>query len=223
MWARFFVCNQIISYDSNLEKWENVKSTGAVPMPRCESAVTNIDDTVWLYGGTDRYDYQYHDRREGMDDLYALNMESLTWTQIHMKNGAPQPEPCFQHTFTAVSESQIVSHGGLTHTNDNNFCNHWIFDTASMSWREDNLQVPPRCMHSASAGKRSSVIILGGADNGHHQMSKQYTDAFHIVLKPGPKTLQDLAMQAMFSHRHDLTTRDLDSLPDNLHKRLLDM
>ena len=147
--TEIYVCNQLNSYNSSLEKWENVECFGTVPAPRCESAVTNIDNAVWLYGGTECY-HSDQDGREAIEDgLYVLNMKNLTWTQLNINKGAHQPEPRFQHTLTAVSESQLILHGGQQHTIVDIESNLWIFDTASMSWRKDiNLQVPARSMHS---------------------------------------------------------------------------
>ena len=65
--------NQLLCFDTTSKEWMNPECFGSVPSPRTRQAVTKIDDTVWLYGG-DNFPTSF-------DDLYELNMLSLTWTE----------------------------------------------------------------------------------------------------------------------------------------------
>ena len=48
------------------------------------------------------------------------------------------------------------------------------------------------------------------------KMYRQHTEAFHIILEP--YSLQDMALYTIYSHRHDINTKDLDILPHKLYK-----
>ena len=71
---KFFWNNQLACYNPNNHEWKIVRVWGAAPSSRASLAVARIKDHIWLYGG------KMGD--EIYDDLYELNMESLTWTLI---------------------------------------------------------------------------------------------------------------------------------------------
>ena len=114
-----------------------------------------IRANVWLFGGKDR-DKCFH-------DLYKLNMESLTWTKIQTA-GSLTPMDQATHSFTAISNKQIILYGG----SDVNPC--WILDLPSLSWREyyspsyvdgEATENNGRCRHTGTIGT-DSIIIFGG-------------------------------------------------------------
>ena len=67
-----------------------------------------------------------------LDDLYEVNMLSLTWTQVQT-SGSLSPMKRHSHSFTAISDEQILLYG---ESNDNT---SWILDLPSLSWREHHV------------------------------------------------------------------------------------
>ena len=94
--------NQLLCFDPSTEEWSNPQSTGAVPGPRIGQTMAVTGDQVWLYGGTtsnllkgdvlslkfalggcEMPDHWVKDLsiNDILDELYQLNMQSLTWTK----------------------------------------------------------------------------------------------------------------------------------------------
>ena len=101
-------------------------------------------------------------------------MHSLTWTQIQTVK--PDPRAHMHSTLTAVTEDQLVLHGGYFKFDNGKT---WILDLQSYSMRlyrsqEDHY----RSCHTGSPGLNSSVIMFGG--NG----SQDVRDVFHVALEP---------------------------------------
>ena len=74
--------NQLLCFNPKIQKWTNPQCFGDVPSPRSDHASTIIKPKVWLFGG-------YNKNCTIHDDIFELNMHSLTWTQI----GTVQPRP----------------------------------------------------------------------------------------------------------------------------------
>ena len=120
-------------------------------------------------------------------------MDSLTWTQIQIVQ--PRPHGRYLCTLTAVTEDQLILHGGSTPSNYT-----WIMDLPSHSWRlytsgKDHC----RWLHTGSLGLNSGVIILGGSKDVCSSCdTSESNNIFHVMLEP--KLLQQLAMQIIYKH-----------------------
>ena len=73
--------NQLLNFNPENNKWTNIKCFGTVPSPRSSHATTALENKVWLYGGTD-FGTQF-------EDLYELDMRSLTWRLIQTTTPKP--------------------------------------------------------------------------------------------------------------------------------------
>ena len=179
--------NQVLCFDPLCQEWTNPRSFGDIPQPRCWHGTAIIRDKVWLLGGSTN-DY------ETLDDLYELDMLSLTWTMI--ENTVLRPYDDGYCTLTAITEDQLVMHYGKSKTNEHSNINTWILDLSSMSWREYTAaDYNPRINHTCTQGINSSVVIIGG------EFKKPYEN-IHITLKT--KSLQHLASQTIWKHKHTL-------------------
>ena len=118
--------NQLLCYDPLSKDWRNLNPSGTIPEPRASHASTIIGDKVWLYGGYCLHPELFY------DELYELNMISLTWTEIQFK----QLKPLYRAScsLTAVTENQIVLHGGQS-TSYESLNDTWILDLSSLSWK----------------------------------------------------------------------------------------
>ena len=183
--------NQLLCYDPSIQRWTNPQCFGAVPSPRSDHASTIFNDKVWLFGG-------YSQIWTLNDDLFELTMPSLTWTQIQTGQPGPQARICC--TLTAVTDNQLVLHGG-GHDLFDFCCDTWVMDLTTHSWiqytsRKDHV----RSYHSGSVGLNNSVIIIGGEKESYDTC--ELHDIFNVMLEA--KSLQQLAMQTIYKHQDEL-------------------
>ena len=115
-----------ICFDSTSQAWTTVESFGEIPSWRIGCDAAKIGTNVYLYGGRGNF---------GLDDLYVLDMISLTWTRLY-RAGQLQPMARACHTFTAISDTEIMLHAGYCVENDDDFSDTWILDLTSLSWNE---------------------------------------------------------------------------------------
>ena len=180
--------NQLLQFDFVTKEWTNMKCLGEVPSPRKNHVTTITGNIVWLYGGKRQNNY--------FDDLYQLDMYALTWTQV--QTGHPKPEGRIHCTLNAITDKQLVLHGGQkprsTALNDT-----WILDLPSKTWRQHTYEADGTLgHHTGCTGLSNDVIIICGIkeNNTCHQNS------FHVRLEP--KMLQQLAMKVVYKHQDDL-------------------
>ena len=200
----FTMNNQLLYYNPNSEKWINPQCFGAIPSPRSGHACATIKDKVWLFGG---HDHNF----AALGDIFELTMLSLTWTQIQTCTPWPQArEFC---SLTAITDNQLVLHGGEDDENLPTVI--WIMDLTSHSWRQyTSGKDHARWGHTSSPGLSSNVISFGGF-KCHGDSYEVYNNVFHVMLEP--KCLQQLAMQIIHTHEDELPW---NSLPGRLISRL---
>ena len=183
--------NQLLSYNPNTNKWENCQYFGAVPIPRFGHASAIIRKTVFLFGG-------HNQIQENVNDLFQLDMHSLTWTQLGFGQASPQARGWC--SLTATSNNQLVLHGGCT--TERTLSDTWILDGTSYSWRlYTSMKDHHRSYHAATLGLSSSVIIIGG-DNDVNENDDVYNSIFWVQLEP--RSLQELASRTIYKHKANL-------------------
>ena len=197
-----FLNNQLLCFDPNIKTWKNPQCFGSIPKPRAFHASAIINDKMWLYGGCN------HNVTYYLGEMFELRMSSLTWSQIRTAQFHPKPD--VRCTLTAAADDKLVLHGGCT--KDRLWAPTWIMDLTSYSWREfTSREDHEQEWHTGSTGLNSSVIIICGRksplDDTHHM----YSTIFDVMLKP--KSLQQVAMQAIFKHQDELP---LNCLPKKL-------
>ena len=145
--------------------------------------------------------------------MHELQMSSLTWSQIQAAQFHPRGRT--QCTLTAVEDDKLVLHGGLTKDQTHGLkklSDTWIMDLRSHSWRQfTSRKYHPRWQHTGSTGLNNSVIIIGGGNNSHPD-----SDNVIVNVMLEPKSLQKVAMQAIFKYRNDLP---LNRLPRKVQSR----
>ena len=185
--------NQLLSYNPDSNRWTNPQSFGEVPSPRSDHSSTIIRDKVFLLGG-------YNESFSWHDDLFQLDMYTLTWTRIQTDQDRPGTySGC---TLTAITDNQLVLRMLENDT--------WIMDLTSHSWRrytsgKDN----DRENHTATLGLNSNIIIIGGYFE--EQLNKRYKKhdniCAHVMLEP--KCLQKLAAHTIYKHQTNLSWKCL--------------
>ena len=194
------VCNnQLLCFNPSCNEWENQECSGSIPSPRGAQALTNIKEKVWLYGG--------HRDSFVLDDLYELNMSSLIWT--HVETGSTTPQGRYSCSLNALTRDQILLHGGVGSSDGQTLSDTWILHIPSQTWQLYKSGDYPREHHTGTTAINNNTIIIGGVPLNS---SNEYKATFHIRL--GPRSLQQLAMQTVYTYRCVLRW-------ECLHKKLL--
>ena len=200
-------CNVLLCFNPSTNEWTKPKCSGSVPSPRGEHATTWVKDKVWLFGGTNG---------GFLDDLFEVDMSSLTWTQIPTTQ--PRPKGRIMFSLIAITESKLLLHGGAipdvlatgvaTHSYKEELT--WILNLPSQSWKQCSTfeEVPDiRLNHTGTTGLNNCVIIIGG----------RHCDNSTFSLRLEPKPLQQLAAQTIDKHK---TLVQWKHLPNKLIDRL---
>ena len=187
--------NQLVYFDPYNHGWKNAACFGDVPSPRAHASVANMKDKVWLHGGI---------AKTVKDDLYELNMHSLTWTTID--SSAPMPEAVCA-SLTPITDSQLLLYA-------HNFTmSPWILNLKSYTWREHHaMEDFRRRNHTSMTGLNSGVVILGGK----RIVERCDRPLFSVMLEP--KKLEQSAMKMIYQHRTELPWKSV--LPDALCARI---
>ena len=199
--------NQLLRFSPSMQQWSCVGTSGSVPAPRSAHAAAMHEDTTWVYGGCGN-------DLDTLNDLYELNLRSLTWTKID----TPQPKPngLTNSSLNVTANLQLIVHGGTECilVSASSACRDtWILDLPSLSWRRHSIQGYRRCCHTGSLGINNNVIVIGGKGSLGNIRG---VSTFKIMLES--KSLQQLAMQVIHKHHHVLS---LESLPKTILKRFL--
>ena len=75
-------------YDSFIEAWREIPTTGAPPAGLLDDAASYSDHSLYIYGGSDRKSYHA--------SLHQLDTRSYTWTQLSSQhqNGPMRKHGC---------------------------------------------------------------------------------------------------------------------------------
>ena len=178
--------NQLLCFDPLCRVWTKwLKCHGTLPAPRAECCSAMIGNETWLYGGKSD-DLIFH-------DLFKLNMNNLTWTQVQCKQPIPKlVDACL---IPVLSDSKIVLYGLTELIVQKNFA--WILDVASLSWNVCACLNHLTYDQNAISGQ-NSILIIGGYE--HRQGTYKST----LCIRLGPKTLQHLARKAIHRHKDTL-------------------
>ena len=136
--------NQLFCFTPSSQAWENVACCGDVPAPRSQAASAIIKSKFYIHGG-DPWSMPHR------DDLYELDMHSITWTRI--KTTGPGPKGQSSASLTPLSTNQLV------------FCGagkSQVFDVQSATWKTlcSSKTIYHRWDHMCTTGIHNSVIIL---------------------------------------------------------------
>ena len=196
-----FCTNQILCFEPLAKEWTNPKCFGSIPTPRMYHATTVAGNTAWFFGGVsmEQIPFMWH------GELYELNMDSLTWTEIHSGQLAPQER--YNCTLNAINYNKLVLHGGIGSGDTWTLGDTWIFDLQSQEWTQYELTKnnPHKTdSHTGTTGLNNCVIVIGGLVR-INKTTYTYTATFPIMLEP--KLLQQLAMTTLYRNKSLLSER----------------
>ena len=201
--------NQILCFDPSCNEWTNPQSFGDIPTHREGHGTAPINDRIWLYGGSNST------HNEPLDDLYYLDMHSLTWTMVR-KCGVKSyfPVSC---TVNALTEKQLLVHHG--EKGKRRVTGNWIIlDLSSMSWKKYSTPLDSKygqiCYSLAcTQGINSSAMVIVGKDFPYVAGEEPVPwKAIRMTLQA--KSLQQLAMQTIWKYNYTLPWQEI--LPTKL-------
>ena len=188
--------NQLLSYDPFCQMWINVACSGDVPAPQSGASSIIINDKAYLHGGNNN---RYID-----DDLYELNMHSITWTRI--ETTGEKPRGACNTLLIPVTGNQLLLCGARGFI--------WIFDVHSHTWKGHlEKEIKLKEADTVITGLHGSAIILG---EFYQSDSQAYSPVITVRLEP--KSLQQLAMQMIYQ-KVDKTLWEI--LPKKLTRKMM--
>ncbi|PRP86474.1 hypothetical protein PROFUN_05256 [Planoprotostelium fungivorum] len=142
--------NDLWTFDTGFNKWENQSQKGKVPSRRYGHSTICFGDHLYLFGGTDGKIY--------FDDLYRLDMKTLQWHPLNCPNG---PSARAFHGCTQMYSKMMV-HGGRGEQGI--VSDLKSFDTNTNQWTTVNTASVSRENHSLFFFNRDPSIIhvIGG-------------------------------------------------------------
>ncbi|CAG2114937.1 unnamed protein product [Medioppia subpectinata] len=213
--------NQLVCYDIGLNQWEWPKVEGTAPIPRAAHSAAIVGHKVFIFGG--------RHRELRMNDMYFIDMKRMCWSEEltnNMKNESLIPIGRSWHSFTPLSESQIVLYGGFSQDN-RPLSDCWLLDIKSQQWSHIALPFSkPRLWHSAIASPFGEIIVFGGATQNilnliNLRNIKDLYSGDIITLRFVPKSLLRLCLDTSVLNWHSLQ-KQWKYLPHNII-RLLDL
>ena len=205
-----YLSNELNCYEPTLKKWENIESNGAIPSPRDAFATCLLGNTVYLYGGR-------CESSHGLNDMYKLHMPSLTWTRINFPGDSPYPQGHSLHTFTEISNSQIMLHGGHVHNSDFS-ADTWLYNIRTKSWNKYTETTDTVRFYHTATYANNSILVFGGRKHERQGICV----CLHLTPMDGhqPKSLERHALQAIKKYNMKIKR---GSLPHQLYVRINDM
>ncbi|KAJ6428883.1 hypothetical protein OIU84_020519 [Salix udensis] len=133
-----------------------IETSGEAPVSRGGHSVTLVGSRLIIFGGEDR-------NRKLLNNVYALDLETMTWDVIATKQTPPTPR--FEHTAAINGDRYLLIFGGCSHSIF--FNDLHVLDLQAMEWSQPEVQgdlVTPRAGHSGvTIGE--NWYIVGGGDN----------------------------------------------------------
>ncbi|GMI79330.1 acyl-CoA binding protein 4 [Hibiscus trionum] len=147
---------QVKAFDLQTGTWSILKTYGKAPVSRGGQSVTLVGSTLVIFGGQDA-------NRTLLNDLYILDLETMTWDDLDAV-GVP-PSPRSDHAAAVHAERYLLIFGGGSHATC--FNDLHVLDLQAMEWSRPTQQgeIPtPRAGH-AGVTVGENWFIVGGGDN----------------------------------------------------------
>lgn len=98
------VSNDLWCFDTVISKWQQLPTTGQVPLPVNEHSAVIVGDRLYVYGGNDFSGAIY-------DTFYSLDLHTLKWTMLKDKTGGPGPRCGHSMSYIAKLNKFIIMGG----------------------------------------------------------------------------------------------------------------
>lgn len=161
--------NQLTVYDPVTNSWSSPKTNGEPPRPRAAHAADLNGDKIYIFGG-----------RLGVgrtNDLYFLDLRTMTWSNTRTKGEEDVPEGRSWHSFNFISKNHAIVYGGLNQYGSP--CTDWwecIVNGDEVSWSFRGKMKQPLVWHKAGVSSTTNeLIIVGGVTCSPYLMREEVT------------------------------------------------
>ncbi|TYI03362.1 hypothetical protein ES332_A11G333400v1 [Gossypium tomentosum] len=147
---------QVKAFDLQTGTWSMLKTYGKPPVSRGGQSVNLVGTTLVIFGGQGA-------NRTLLNDLYILDLETMTWDEIDVAGVAPSPRS--DHAAAVHAERYLLVFGGSSHATF--FNDLHVLDLQTMEWSKPAQlgELPtPRAGH-AGVTIGENWFIAGGGDN----------------------------------------------------------
>ncbi|MBA0875793.1 hypothetical protein Goshw_006575 [Gossypium schwendimanii] len=147
---------QVKAFDPQTGTWSMLKTYGKPPVSRGGQSVNLVGTTLVIFGGQGA-------NRTLLNDLYILDLETMTWDEIDVAGVAPSPRS--DHAAAVHAERYLLVFGGSSHATF--FNDLHVLDLQTMEWSKPAQlgELPtPRAGH-AGVTIGENWFIAGGGDN----------------------------------------------------------
>ena len=149
------VYNNLFQWNVARNEWRQIESLNTPP-PRCSHQAVFFKDKVYVFGG----EYATLDQFHHYGDLWALDLRTNTWTELHPRGDCPTPRSGHR---MAVWRNCIVLFGGFYETMREV---HWYNDLYFYSFSEEmwTKVVYKPLAHVPRARSGHQLVVHSGED-----------------------------------------------------------
>ncbi|KAL4576805.1 hypothetical protein LXL04_012905 [Taraxacum kok-saghyz] len=150
-----------------------METTGKVPEARGGQSVSLVGSKLIMFGGEDK-------KRQLMNDVHVLDLNTFTWTVLETIQTPPSPR--FDHTAAVHANRYLLIFGGCSHSMF--FNDLHVLDLETLEWSNPQIQgdlVSPRAGHAAVSIDKNWFIV-GGGDNKSGAIETLVMDISKLVI-----------------------------------------
>ncbi|MBI4726632.1 hypothetical protein HY768_05335 [candidate division TA06 bacterium] len=172
--------NDLWSLDLTLgsESWTKLSATGDIPCPRRNqgTAYDYIHHKMFIFGG-DSVGNEYPGvGGVSLNDIYALDLDSLKWTNVTPADGLPERRRAPVAIYDPKA-NKMLNYGGWLGDSDRYLFNDlWAFDCTALQWQR---LYPANSSPSARYGHNSiydatnhRMVVFAGTDGGFAEAAR---------------------------------------------------
>eukprot|EP01137_Pigoraptor_chileana_P017438 Opistho-2@75510 len=118
--------NELLMYDIETGTWDRPHYRGYVPFARAAHSFTLVGHVAYVIGG--------RSINGRLNDVYALDMTTLEWTEVAIAADSPHPPRRSWHGAALLANGRtILTYGGMD-TESHAMNEVWLFDTVDRVW-----------------------------------------------------------------------------------------
>lgn len=157
------VSNDLWCFDTLINKWLQLTTTGDLPLPVNEHSAVIVGDRLYVYGGNDFSGAIY-------DSLYSLDLHTLKWSKLSKDLSLNGPGPRCGHSITYLPKlNQLIIMGGdkndYIYSAPGNFETYEEFDGQELGTMIYALDIPT-ADHFLRGGVPKKVAASAGGAAG---------------------------------------------------------
>ncbi|KAG8072963.1 hypothetical protein GUJ93_ZPchr0006g41495 [Zizania palustris] len=139
-----------------MNSWSFVDTYGKVPTSRGGQSVSLVGSRLLMFGGEDN-------KRQLLNDLHILDLETMMWEEVKTEKCGPAPR--YDHSAAVYADQYLLIFGGSSHSTC--FSDLYLLDLQTLEWSQPDTQgahITPRSGHAGTMIYENWYIV-GGGDN----------------------------------------------------------